>query len=192
MSNTITNTSEEVPVETTSEHTTAAPGGESVAASLGLNGTLFVFQLINFAIVAAVIWFLILKPLTSKMAERQKMIDESIDNAKKIQENLSRGERDYQSKIDQAKVDANKIIEKAGTEAGELTNTMKEKAKEEITTLVDQAKRHINVERDEVMANIKSETGNLIIAAVEKILNEKLDDKKDKNLIEDTLKNLKA
>lgn len=187
----IAHASEEVPAKTTSEHTTAL-ANESVAASLGLNGTLFAFQLINFAIVAAIIWFLILKPLTSKMAERQKMIDESIDNAKKIQENLARGERDYQGKIDQAKVDANKIIEKAGTEAGELASTMREKAKEEIIILVDQAKRHINIERDEVMATIKSETGNLIVAAVEKILNEKLDDKKDKSLIEETLKNLKG
>ena len=58
-------------------------------SSLGINGTLFIFQLINFAIVALILWYLILKPITKKMSERQKMIDDGIDNAKKIEDNIA-------------------------------------------------------------------------------------------------------
>jgi len=100
-----------------------------VLGSLGINGTLFIFQLVNFAIVVAVLWFLILKPLTKKMTERQKMIDDSVDNAKKIETNLGMSERKYQEKIDQAKVDANKFIEKAQQEAAQVAESMKEKSK---------------------------------------------------------------
>src|SRR3989339_519706 len=101
-------TAEQEATQTTEEGGTS--GG--VLADLGINGTLFVAQLINFALVAMILWFLILKPLTKKMSERQKMIDESIDNAKKIQENLNKSEKEYQTRIDQSKVDANKIMEK--------------------------------------------------------------------------------
>ena len=59
-----------VHAEETTTNTTEPAGDGGVAASLGINGTLFVFQLINFAIVASIIWFLILKPLTKKMTER--------------------------------------------------------------------------------------------------------------------------
>ena len=40
------------------------------------------------------------------------------------------------------------------------------------------------------MTVIKQETANLVIAAVEKILGDKLDGKKDKELIEETLKKI--
>jgi F0F1-type ATP synthase membrane subunit b/b' len=96
----------------------------------------------------------------------------------------------FQEKIDEAKVEASKVIEKAHTEAEKLSLSMKEKAKKEIELLIDQAKRNIQIEKDEVMGEIKKETVNLIMASVEKILNEKLDSEKDKKLIEESLKGL--
>ena len=170
---------------------TAEPAKDAgVAASLGLNGSLFIFQLINFAIVAAIIWFLILKPLTKKMSERQKMIDDSIDNSKKIQETLQRSEQKYQERIDTAKVEYNKIVEKANADAEQLSASMKTKAKQEIETLVDQAKRNIKIEKDEMMTGLKQETAGLIVSALEKILGEKMDGKKDKEMIEEMIKKI--
>ena len=64
-------------VQTEVTHEAAAE--ESVAASLGLNTQLFGFQLLNFAVVGLIVWFLILKPLTKKMAERQQIINESLN-----------------------------------------------------------------------------------------------------------------
>ena len=176
--------------EVVAEHTTETTEEAGVLGSLGINAQMFVFQLINFALVAAVLWFLILKPITKKMTERQKMIDDSLDNAKKIQDNLSKSEKEYQTRIDEAKVDANKIIEKSQIEAEKISGELKMRAKNEIEGLVLQAREKIKEEKNEVMSGIKKETANLIVAAVEKILQEKMDSKKDKQLIEDSLKNL--
>lgn len=160
-------------------------------AGLGINGTLFVAQLINFALVAVILWFLILKPLTKKMAERQKMIDDSIDNAKKIQENLNKSEKEYQNRIDQAKVDANKIMEKTTLAATAATEEAKATARKEIELLVLQARKSIVNEKDMMSAELKAETANFIILALEKIIGEKFDAAKDKAFIEDILKKLK-
>lgn len=177
----------------TAEHTTEASTEDvGVLASLGINGQMFVFQLINFALVAAVLWFLILKPVTKKMTERQKMIDDSLDNAKKVQENLTKSEKEYQIRIDEAKVESNKIIEKTQAEAEKLSAEIKVKAKREIDGLVLQAREKIKEEKNEVMSGIKKETANLVVAAMEKILKEKLDSKKDKELIENSLKDLQG
>jgi len=175
-------------VETTSE----APKNEGVAASLGINGQLFIFQLINFAIVAAIVWFLILKPLTSKLEERRKIIDDSLDKAKEVEANLIMSNQKFQEKVDEAKVEANKIIEKSHAEAENLSVEMKAKAKKEIENLVDQARVKIQDEKEEVMRGIKSETANLVVAVVEKILSEKLNDKKDKELIEETISSFRT
>ena len=165
-----------------------ASANEGVLASLGINGTLFVFQLINFAVVAMILWFLILKPLTKKMAERQKMIDQSIENAKKIEGNLIMSDKKYQERIDQAKIEANKVIDKTQAEAIKLGEELKTKSKKEIETLVDQAKKNIKVERDDMLDEVKKEAVNLVIEAIAKILPEKMDGAKDHKLIEEAIK----
>lgn len=162
-----------------------------VLSSLGINSSVFVFQLINFTLVGLILWFLILKPLTKKMTERQKMIDDSIDNAKKIETNLGMSERKYQEKIDQAKVDANKMIEKAQQESVLVAEAAKEKTRKEIEELVEQARRNIKSERDESVAEIKLQTANLVVAATEKILGSKLDGGADKKIIEEAVNKMK-
>ncbi len=170
---------------------TTEPASRGVLADLGINGTLFVFQLINFAIVVVVLWFLILKPLTKKMSERQKMIDDSIDNAKKIETNLGMSERKYQEKIDQAKVDANKFIAKAQEESLQAAEVMKEKTRKEIEQLVETARKNIKTERDESINELKQQAADLIVSAAEKILSAKIDTAKDDKIIEEAIKSMK-
>ena len=47
---------------------------------------------------------------------------------------------------------------------------MKKRAQKEIELVVDQARRNIKIEKEEMVADLKQETVNLIIAALEKIL----------------------
>lgn len=169
--------------EAAAAETTETPLDTGVLASLGINGTLFTAQLINFALIAGILWFLILKPLTKKLAERQKMIDDSIANSKKVQENLAKSEQHFQQRVDEAKVEANKVVERATQEAEKMGAAMKIKAKQEIERLVDQAKRNFAVERDEMRAAVKKDAAEMITVALQKILSEKMTDKKDKELI---------
>ncbi|MBU2542541.1 F0F1 ATP synthase subunit B [Patescibacteria group bacterium] len=184
------NTNETHAVAVTSHEATTVD--ESVVASLGLNGQLFAFQLLNFAVVVAIVWFLILKPLTKTLEERKKLIDESLDKAKEVDSNLQMAEIKFQERIDEAKAEASKVMSKVQEEGVELTNKMKERAQKEIELVVDQAKRNIKIEKEEMMAGLKEETASLVVAAVEKILEEKLDESKDKKLIDGVLGKLKS
>ncbi len=160
---------------------------ESVLASLGLNGQLFVFQLFNFALVAAIVWWLILKPLTKKMEERKQIVEDSLTKADEINTRLMMSEKKYQEKIDEAKMQANHIIETAHNEAVSLAEKIKIQAKQEIETVVGQAREKIQRDREQMKAEIKEELAGVVVAAVEKILDEKMDDKKDAALIAETL-----
>lgn len=161
-----------------------------VLASLGLNGQLFVFQLLNFALVSAILWFLILRPLVRKMEERRVKINESLDHAKEAETALAMSEIKFQERIDEAKVEANKIMERAHSDATQLAGSMKEKAKREIQLLIDQAKRNIQIEREEALTAVRHDAAGMILSAVEKILGETMDEKKDRNRIDDLLSTL--
>ncbi|MDO8626377.1 MAG: F0F1 ATP synthase subunit B [Candidatus Magasanikbacteria bacterium] len=168
----------------------AAESSGGVLGDLGINGGMLISQFINFAIIAAVIWWLILKPLTKKMTERQNLIDDSLENAKKIDENLRHSEQKYQAKIDEAKAEASKIIEKSTGEAVVAANQVRAKAKAEIEALALQAKRGLAEERSSMMAELKLQTVELVTMITEKIIKEKLTSEKDKVLISDLAKKI--
>ncbi|MFH1789454.1 MAG: F0F1 ATP synthase subunit B [bacterium] len=170
-------------------HTSAET--ESVFASLGLDPVLFIAQLINFIIVAIILWYLVLKPLTKKMAERQEKIDEGLTNAERVEKNLHRSELKYQERIDQAKAESANIMEKARLEAVSIGEDLKNKSKQEIELLIIQAKNNIRIEKEEMLVEVKKYAAELVIVAMEKILEEKMDDKKDAELIKKSIKDLK-
>lgn len=174
----------------TQAHTTEVGTDSGVLESLGINGTLFLFQLFNFAIVAGIVWFLILKPLTKKMEERKNLIDESLDRAKEIETNFKMSEVHFKESLETAKKESNAIIASAHTEAEILGEKIKEKTRGEVEVLVAAAKKNIEQEKHEMQATLRKETVEIVVAAMEKILAEKMDDKKDKKFVEDILKTI--
>ncbi|MFA5127596.1 MAG: ATP synthase F0 subunit B [Patescibacteria group bacterium] len=176
--------------EETHESIATEPADTGLLASMGINGSLFIFQLINFAIVFVVLWFLILKPLTKKLLERQKMIDNSIANSKKIDDMLKQSELGFQEKIDMAKAEASMIMERTKNEADTLAEQSRQKTRVEIESLVESAKKKIGAERDQMIIGLKEETASIVVAALERILSEKIDAKKDKEMIAEALNKL--
>lgn len=168
----------------------AVPADTGVLASLGLNAGMFGWQLFNFALVGAVVWFLILKPLTQKMDERKKIIDESLDRAETIASQVVKSKEEYDAAISQAKADANEVLAAAKTEAESYKNKMKETTKAEIESLVLAGKKQLAVERETMMKEVRAEIAGLVTNATEKILRTKMDDKSDQKLISDTVKSM--
>lgn len=170
-------------METSTRETTH----ESIAASLGLQPTLFVFQLINFLLVLCVVWFLILKPLVTKLEERRKTISETLDNAEKIKTDLGMAETRARDMIDEAKVEANNIVERRMVEAEKEIEIMKKKTRSDIELLVAQAKKNIEIDKADMRESLRKETAGLVVLAVEKVLKEKMDPKKDEAFLRSLL-----
>ncbi len=179
-------TETEVHAETISHM--SAPADESVTASLGINAQLFAFQLVNFAIVLGIVWFLILKPLTKKMEERKQLIDESLDKAKEIETNHLMSQQKYQEKIDEAKIEANAIVAASHESAEKLAESLRGKAKQEIELLIEQAKKNIERERADMREEIKKETADMIVLTLQKVLGETLSKEIDTKYIQSLIK----
>lgn len=177
--------------EAVTAHEATPAAEEGLLASLGLNGQQFVSQLFNFAVVIAIVWFLILRPLTKKLDERRKIIDESLDKAKEVETNLLMSEQKFNEKIEEAKNESNALIQKAHDEAEKMGNDMKEKTKKELADLIEKAKKSVANEKEEMKAEIKKETAELVVLVVEKLLSQKLDGKADEKFIQDILKSVK-
>ncbi len=165
---------------------------ENLIETFHIDIKLLIAQVINFAIVFSVLYFFALKPLLKVMQDRTKKIEKSIDDAKKIEEKLSKTDEEYGKAISNAKKEANIIMEKANIMAEEKRQDLIKKAKNEIGQIINKEKEQMQAEKAKTLKEIKKETADLVVASLEKILEEKIDNKKDGELIKRMLKKTSA
>ena len=155
---------------------------EGLLGSLGIDGSLFIFQLVNFAIVAVVLWFMILKPLTKKMTERQEKIEKGLKDAEKFKKNLEESEKKYDEKINEARKEASKVMEEADKKAEKSRQETLNKANHEADEMIAKAKSEIEATKEDSLKQIRTEAANMVAMGVEKVLNKEMDDKEQERL----------
>lgn len=160
----------------------------SVAGSLGLNLKLFIAQLVNFAVVVLVLWRFAWKPLMKVMKERQKRIDEGLENAKRAESELQMAQVNYSKRIEDAEIEAQKIIAASKEKAESAVSSTKLKAKEEISKLSEKARENIAKEKQEMEKEIKERAVEIAFDIAEKVLEEKIDARKEKKFVETIIK----
>ncbi|MEA3464015.1 MAG: F0F1 ATP synthase subunit B [Patescibacteria group bacterium] len=165
---------------------------ENLIETFHIDIKLLIAQIINFAIVFCVLYFFALKPLMKVMRDRTKKIEKSMDDAQKIEKKLSRTDEKYSKAISNAKKEANIIMEKAGAQAEERKKETIAKAKEEIGQIINQEKANMQQEKAKILKEIKREVADLVIVSVEKVLEEKVDSKRDMGFIKRVVKKSSA
>ena len=161
---------------------------DSIIETFHLDLKLLVAQAVNFAIVFAVLYWFVVKPLAKIMAERSQKIEKSLLDAKKVEEKLAETQKEFNKIVNDAKKQANIILEKAAGDADIKKQAEISRAKEEIGQIINQEKQKIQAEKAATLKEIKKEVADLIVATVEKILGEKVDAKKDREIIKKIIK----
>jgi F-type H+-transporting ATPase subunit b len=161
---------------------------ENLIETFHIDFKLFIAQVINFAIVFAVLYWFAFKPLAKVMSARSEKIAKSLDDAKKVEEKLAQTKSEFSKAMAEAKKQANLILEKAGREADARRAEMVARAKEEIGQIINQEKEKMRAEKARTFKEIKKEVADLVIAAVEKVLGEKVDQEKDGKIIKRIIK----
>jgi len=161
---------------------------ESLISTFHIDLKLFIAQLINFAIVFSVLYFLAFKPLVKTMAERTEKIDKSLKDADEIEKRLALTEKEREEIIAAAKKQANLIVEEASARGEERKNELVAKAREEIGQVINTEKEKLVRDKSETLKEIKKEVAELVVMTVEKLLSEKMTSDKDRELIKKLVK----
>lgn len=147
--------------------------------------TFVVFLLLVF-LLGRVAW----KPLIKALQEREDSIRDALESASKAraeaaallkenEQNIARAEEEYQKTIRSAKLEAEKMREELVAKAQQQAQRQLQQAKEEIQRDVEAARQQL-----------RAEVADLAIKAAEKILEESIDAKKHKQLVDEFLGSL--
>ncbi len=159
--------------------------------ALGLNVKILIAQFINFAVLLFVFWKFGYTPMAKFLEGRRKKIEKGIEDAQKAEEKLEQIIEKEKNVLKKAKKEASKILDEARAQADDNRKKSIEKAKIDIGKVINKEKENIHLEKAETLKQIKAEVVDLVVLVVEKIIDQKMDNKKDKELIEKTIKSIK-
>lgn len=163
---------------------------QAVAGQFGINGQIFVAQLINFLIVLIVLWKFVYKPIIRMLDERTEKIEKSMKQADEIEKRVDLIEKEKEDIVSQAQKQAQEIIEKAHSQGQARQDEIIIAAKREVERIIAKGKDQLNDEKTAMMKELKKEIIDLAMKATTRILKDQVDEVKSKSLAEETVRKL--
>ena len=123
------------------------------------------------------------------LTDRQNTIADSLENAKKIEENLAKSEAKTKAALELAQSEARKVLEEAIKLASDQKNKILAEAQTQSDRIIASAKAEAKQAKDDVVADAKKELSSVVLAALDKIIGHDIDEttkeKLTKNAIEE-------
>jgi F-type H+-transporting ATPase subunit b len=157
-----------------------------VFAKLGVDWKLLIAQAINFGILFWVLRRFAYRPMLEFLESRSARIDKGLKDAEAAQAKLAHMEEQEKQVLGQARSEARTIIASAETAAKKRDAERLLETEEKTKRFLEDARVKIEEEKQKILAEAKQEITDVIALSVEKILKEKVDTTKDKELIEKT------
>jgi F-type H+-transporting ATPase subunit b len=161
---------------------------EELIKTFHIDIKLIIAQAVNFGIVLLVLWKFAYKPILKTLNDRSSKIEKGIKDAESSGVKLAEMEKKEKEVLLQAREEAQKIIQQAEKTALQNAKDLEVAAKEQSEKTLEDAKKQIQQEKNKAVKEAKSEIAELVMSATEKIIGEKMDSSKDKELIEKAIK----
>jgi len=154
---------------------------------LGISWQGLLGQIINFVLLLALLYFIAYKPIRRMLDERSSRVKESMEQAEQIKEQMAKTEEQVKEQLEAARREGQDILAQAAQMGERFKEEARGEARQETEVIVARARTEIERERDEAIEEVKRQFVDLAITAAEKVVNETLDRKKHRRLIEEVL-----
>ena len=130
------------------------------------------------------------KPILKAVDDRNNSITEALSSAEKAKAEMEQLSANNEKILQEARIERDSIIKEARAIKENTISEAKNKASIEAEKIILSAKEQISNEKMKAMTALKNEIADISIQMAEKILKSELkDEKSQKKLIEETLKN---
>lgn len=155
-----------------------------------LNPGMTFWTIVTFVVVLVVLRLTAWKPILSMIEERERTIGDALESAKKEREEAERLLAEQKDAIANARREAAELIRKNQADVEAAREAALERAKADAEKLLADAQRSIAAERAKAVSEIRGMAVDLAIQAAGKLIEENLDEAKQRELAEDFLQKL--
>jgi F-type H+-transporting ATPase subunit b len=158
--------------------------------NFGVDGPHILIQLLNFSILAFVLYRFAIKPALGQMEERNRLIEKGLADAQAATQRLAEAQKVSDAKLNAAADEAAKILAEARNAAKAAVEAAKAEATAAQTEVIAKAKAAIEADRVKMLAEVRGEVSRLVVETASKVLAENLDDATRGRLNEAAVKQL--
>jgi len=151
--------------------------------SLGINLSLLVSQLVNFGLLAVLLYLLLYKPVLNMLAQRKERIAASMADVDTARAAAAKAQQEYDRKITEAQRKAQEIIAQAAQASEKVGADIKAEAQREADTIRQHAREEAAQEKAHILAEVQSQIASLSMAATERVLGQAVDEATQRKLI---------
>lgn len=141
-----------------------------ILAKLGINWTLLIAQIVNFAIITGVLMYFVYKPILRLLDERRDRIKKSMDEVARIENQAKELEELRRIRLSEADKEAGKMLEMAKEEAEKMRQELLHSARREAEAIIAKGQTKLAEDRRKVFEEAQGTLSALIIRMTEKIL----------------------
>lgn len=141
-----------------------------ILGKIGFEWKVFLFNLVNFIIVALLLQKFFFKKVMGTIEARQQLIAQGVQNAEAAKSELAMSEQKGEEIIKAAKQEANEVVKQAVESANEAASKIKQANEAELEAMRAKAKEQQVKEREQMLADFKQEAADLVVLATEKLL----------------------
>lgn len=130
------------------------------------------------------------KPILTALQQRELAIKESLEQAEKAKEEAKKILQQNEANLVKAEEEAKKIIEQSRQYAENLKQQILNESKLQAKKLIDDATSEIERKKNASLDELKNQIAQIAVDAASKIIKENLDSEKNKNLVQDYIKEI--
>jgi F-type H+-transporting ATPase subunit b len=170
----------------------AQSGGaiEEIARTFGVNWPHLIAQIVSFAIVCAILYWLAYEPILRILEARRQQIAGGLANAEKIRVELARIEDERLEILRKAEVEGTALIDEARASAARLQADESRRATATADQIVARAHEAIERDRARMLAELKQEVGRLVVQTTAAVTGRILTPDDHQRLAEETARQL--
>lgn len=129
-------------------------------------------------------------PLLNLMDERRNKIKDEFDNIELKKAETDKVKAEYENRLRNIEVERRQKIAEAVHEANKLASDIKIDAQQEARGIIERTNEQVEHDIAKAKVQLKEEMVSITLAAAQKILHEKLDDAKERQLIGQFIDNI--
>jgi F-type H+-transporting ATPase subunit b len=168
--------------------TEAATESSEGIGALGLSLPAIIASAITFLVLFWVVKKYALSGIVANLEKRENDINRGLHLTAEMDKKAAELEATVEKTLKTARADADAIITEAKVETGKMIQEAEEKANQKAEDILRAAEGKIENDIAKARQELKGEMAGLISEATESILGQKLDEKSDRKLVEDYLK----
>jgi F-type H+-transporting ATPase subunit b len=162
-----------------------------VAASLtDINVALVVWTAVTFALLIVVLGKFAWGPILQMIETREKTIADALESAKRERAEAEKAAAEMHAALEKARQEAAEMVRRNQQEVAAAKAESMEEARRQSEELLKQARATIEEERRAAVAELRSQVVDLAIEAAGRLLATQMDEKKQRQLVEEYLEKL--